>query len=161
MCGRAPGRHPGEARSSRAVRFFVSPWCNGRTASSNLAGPGSTPGGFAFNERRGPERLGYLVRAFGPAVRIRLRPAFHDRDVTLLLRAEADPVIPSEGTVAGSSPARSTWCSGSSVVEQSFRAAPTRPQQIDRKEGDGVVPHPVRDATRALARWRRRREDPP
>ena len=35
------------AGSSPAGRTFTSPWCNGSTASSNLAGPGSTPGGFA------------------------------------------------------------------------------------------------------------------
>jgi hypothetical protein len=37
------------------------PWCNGSTMSSNLAGPGSNPGGFAITkDRRGPKRSGYL-----------------------------------------------------------------------------------------------------
>ena len=82
--GRAPGRHPGEARSIRVVRF-TGPWCNGSTTSSNLVGPGSTPGGpAASKDRRGPKRLGYLYgrAAFG-AVRFRRRAptARHDRDV--------------------------------------------------------------------------------
>ena len=50
--GRAPERHPGEARSIRAVRFRGL-WLSGSTASSNLAGPGSTPGRpVPFTERR-------------------------------------------------------------------------------------------------------------
>jgi hypothetical protein len=42
--GRAPGRHPGETRSIRVVRFAQVCGVTGSTASSNLAGPGSTPG---------------------------------------------------------------------------------------------------------------------
>ena len=100
--GRAPERHSGEARSTRVVRF-ANPWCNGSTTSSNLVGPGSNPGGFAFtNDRRGPERLGYLSeegpRACGSTP---LRAATHDRDVPLLLGAGADPVIAFEATGRG------------------------------------------------------------
>ena len=42
-------------RTIRVVRF-ASPWCNGSTASSNLAGPGSILAGLL--SRRGPERFG-------------------------------------------------------------------------------------------------------
>ena len=58
--GRAPERHFGEARSIRVVRFPQARGVSGSTASSNLAGPGSSPGGPALHDRRGPERLGYL-----------------------------------------------------------------------------------------------------
>jgi hypothetical protein len=49
----------------------ASPWCNGSIASSNLAGPGSNPGGFAWHEdRRGPKRSGYLAKAKAHRVRL-------------------------------------------------------------------------------------------
>jgi hypothetical protein len=57
--GRAPERHFGEARSIRVARFPQARGVSGSTASSNLAGPGSSPGGPALHDRRGPERLGY------------------------------------------------------------------------------------------------------
>ena len=86
--GRAPGFHPGEARSTRVVRSLKARgvtkrawraltssvrvqilagllsegrWCNSSTASSNLAGPGANPGRPVLHlVRRGPERLGNL-----------------------------------------------------------------------------------------------------
>ena len=96
----------------------VGPWCNGSTTSSNLVGPGSTPGGPAATEdRRGPVRLGYLwaERPSGRAVsKPRTRP--HLTTATyVLLRAGTVPVIDPYRQVAGSSPARSVACSGSSV----------------------------------------------
>ncbi len=127
--GRAPGRQPGGARSIRAVRFFsrAGPWCNGSIASSNLAGPGSSPGGpassVARSSRAGAARLSRGQKASGPAVRIRIPTAPHDRDVIkLLLRAETGPVIDSSSTGRGfeSRPERSHR-SGSSVAEQ-FRS---------------------------------------
>ena len=99
--GRAPGFHPGEARSNRVVRslkargvtqrgwraltspvrvrilaglFLRGRWCNSSIASSNLAGPGANPGRPVLHHvRRGPERLGYLwaERPSGCAVRSR------------------------------------------------------------------------------------------
>jgi hypothetical protein len=74
LCGRSSA-----GRESQACGV------SGSTASSNLVGPGSTPGGPAVHDRRGPERLGYLVRActFGAvAVRLRIPTAPHDRDIT-------------------------------------------------------------------------------
>jgi hypothetical protein len=61
--GRAPERHSGEARSTRVVRLQIR-GVTGSTASSNLAGPGSNPGGFAVrpSSRAGVARLP-LVRA--------------------------------------------------------------------------------------------------
>ena len=87
--GRAPGFHPGEARSIRVVRSLKARgvtqrawraltssvrvrilagllprgrWCNSSIASSNLAGPGANPGRPVLqSHRRGPERLGYLL----------------------------------------------------------------------------------------------------
>jgi hypothetical protein len=57
--GRAPGRHPEEARSIRVVRSR-GPWCNRKHRELQ-------PRGSGFESwrtcRRGPERLGYLVRA--------------------------------------------------------------------------------------------------
>src|SRR6266853_1548583 len=52
--GRAPGRQPGGARSIRAVRFAFSQACGvtESIASSNLVGPGSSPGGPAFLHAR-------------------------------------------------------------------------------------------------------------
>jgi hypothetical protein len=50
------------ATPERPVRFgpsaltFTGPWCNGSTASSNLAGPGSIPGGPAVRSLDHPER---------------------------------------------------------------------------------------------------------
>jgi hypothetical protein len=63
-------------------------------ASSNLAGPGSTPGGPAASHRRGPERLGYLWRASGARHRAAVSTPLPDRTprprrLTMLLRAEA------------------------------------------------------------------------
>lgn len=58
--GRAPERHSGDARSTRAVRFrSKARGVTGSTASSNLAGPGSNPGGPVFlrSSRAGAARL--------------------------------------------------------------------------------------------------------
>ena len=94
--GRAPGRHP-ERPVRAGSSASTSPWCNGSTASSNLAGPGSNPGGFASsNDRRGPERLGYLgERPSG----LRFESAHPSRTPRprrlILLRAGAVPVIAS------------------------------------------------------------------
>lgn len=81
--GRAPGRHLGEARSIRVVRF-TGPWCNGSTTSSNLVGPGSTPGGPAATTRSSraeAARLSLWKNGLR-AVRFRRRAptAPHDRD---------------------------------------------------------------------------------
>jgi hypothetical protein len=84
--GRAPGRHLGEARSIRVVRF-TGPWCNGSTASSNLVSPGSRPGGPApttRSSRAGAVGLSgesgcTLVRRCGSTPR---PTAAHDRDVS-------------------------------------------------------------------------------
>src|SRR6185503_6316817 len=52
----------------------------GSTASSNLAGPGSNPGGFAGTwlrprPRRGPKRLRLSGKGADPAERLRIPPA--------------------------------------------------------------------------------------
>ncbi len=100
--GRAPGRQLGGARSIRAVRFavFAGLWCNGehRELQPRWSGfeswwaclsPCTTVAG----------RSGSVIsrqKAPGPAVRIRIPTASHDRDETpLLLRAETGPVIDS------------------------------------------------------------------
>jgi hypothetical protein len=64
MCGRssvggAPGRHPGEARSNRVVRFG-DPWCNGEHSELQPRRSGFNSWRICFMLCRGPERLGYL-----------------------------------------------------------------------------------------------------
>jgi hypothetical protein len=94
--GRAPGRHSGEARSIRVVRF-TGPWCNGSTTNSNLVGPGSRPGGPAAtrSSRAGAARLS-MGRAALRAVRFDSASRPHFTTATyLLLRAGTVPVIDS------------------------------------------------------------------
>jgi len=74
-------------------------------ASSNLVGPGASPGGPVCRaHRRGPERLGYLAGGVrhGADSAVRVRRALPDRTPRprrirhqLLLRAGAGPVIAS------------------------------------------------------------------
>ena len=59
--GRAPGRHPGGRPFDPGRPLPVGLWCNSSMASSNLAGPGATPGGPVLDRRRGPKWLGYLL----------------------------------------------------------------------------------------------------
>ena len=105
---------------------FTGPWCNGSTASSNLAGPGSNPGGSAQTIVAG--RSGSVIwetaaddqrrRGSTPRPDRTPRPRRSHRccgPATL-------PLSTPNRQVAGSSPARSTACSGSSVVEQFGRA---------------------------------------
>jgi hypothetical protein len=95
----------------------------GSTASSNLAGPGSNPGGPAVHDRRGPERLGYLVRActFGAvAVRLRIptassRPRRHKN----CCGPERFRLSTPNRQVAGSNPARSIRAPVAQLAEQS------------------------------------------
>ena len=61
--GKAPGRQPGEARSTRVVRSHEGPWCNGKHGELQPRWSGFDSWGACCSSRRGPERLGYLVRA--------------------------------------------------------------------------------------------------
>ena len=99
--GRAPGFHPGEARSTRVVRFY-SEAC-GVTAQHRELQPRWSgfeswrACSFSFNDRRGPERLGYHWRSgYGHAVRHRNPIAPHDRDDT-----SATPAAGRSRTVLG------------------------------------------------------------
>ena len=79
--GRAPGRHPEVARSIRAVRFLVGLWCNSSMASSNLAGPGATPGGPALSiEVAG--RSGSVISWQERRKPLRFEPAIRPRHMT-------------------------------------------------------------------------------
>jgi hypothetical protein len=117
--GRAPGRHSGEARSIRVVRS-TGLWCNGSMTSSNLVGPGSRPGGPAHNARSSRAGVARLSGESGctscaAAVRIRVPTASHDRDVLPCCGPERFRLSTPHRQVAGSSPARSPSCSGSSA----------------------------------------------
>jgi hypothetical protein len=125
--GRAPERHFGEARSSRVVRSHSppskAPGVTESTASSNLAGPGSTPGGPARSTVAG--RSGSVISGERrkPAVRIRIRP--HPTTATTpTLRAGRSRLSTTNRQVAGSSPARSSRAPVAQLVEQ-FRASHT------------------------------------
>ena len=121
----SPGRpvRPGSSASTKACGV------TGSTASSNLAGPGSNPGRPVSHDRRGPTRSGYLVKAETPPSGLASRPYGNVRigphpttATTPLLRADTVRLSTPNRQVAGSSPARSSPCSGSSVG----RAVPGR-----------------------------------
>ena len=118
--GRAPGRHSGEARSTRVVRLLHTQ-IRGVTAAQRA--PTSQArvrilAGLPLHDRRGPERLGYLSgeRPYGPAVRTRApiripRP----RRLSSAAGRNGSGYRLVNREVAGSSPARSARRSGSSV----------------------------------------------
>jgi hypothetical protein len=144
---RAPRLHRGGAGSSPAVSIVASVVSTASTRPLYGRGVGSTPaGGFSYpqargvteapraptslvrvrilaglpsHDRRGPERLGYLMgRAAlgrcGSTPRIRL----HTTTATYVYTCcgpERFRLSTRNRQVAGSSPARSTWCSGSSA----------------------------------------------
>ncbi len=142
--GRAPGRQPGSARSTRAVRLVPStnPWCSGSTASSNLASPGSIPGGFADHDRRGPKWLGYLVTPSGAAVSNPHPDRISRPRRTTLLRAgtasgyrlliERTRVRVPPGALTRQQPAPVAQ------MAERFRAVPTRPQQTSHIVASGT-----------------------
>jgi hypothetical protein len=116
---------------------LTGPWCNGSTTSSNLVGPGSRPGGPAArprSSRAGAARLSHGKERPCSSVsngRCGSTPpttAHHDRDVRPAPGRNGSGYRLIHRQVAGSNPARSAGCSGSSVVEQ-FRAVQPRPQQ--------------------------------
>jgi hypothetical protein len=86
-------RRPFEAGRPRLQAHGVT----ASTASSNLAGPGSNPGGPAVSpsSRAGAARLSLGQRAFGPAVRPRKPDRTPRPRRLILLRAGAVPVIAS------------------------------------------------------------------
>ena len=94
--GRAPGFHPGEARSRRVVRSFEGPWCNRKHGELQPRWSGFEPWRACL--RRGPERLGYLrasLRKEALAVRIRIADRTSRPRRASLLRAGTVPVIDS------------------------------------------------------------------
>ena len=95
-------------------------WCKRQHGELQPRWSGFDPWRACFTpDRRGPERLGYLVRAVAHAcavaVRLRFPTASHDRDVLPCCGPEQFRLSTPNRQVAGSSPARSTSCSGSSV----------------------------------------------
>ena len=119
----------------------------GSIASSNLAGPGSSPGGSAFTEssRAGAARLPLGERWLSDqrrAVRHRYPTAFHDRDFSCCCGPATLPLSTPHRQVAGSNPARSAACSGSSVVEQFGRHTTTAADRSSAGQRGSVTAHP-------------------
>ena len=145
--GRAPERHSGEARSIRVVRFAQA--CGvteARRAPTSLVRV-RILAGLPADDRRGPERLGYLMaRAavrVARAVRRPRRPtAPHDRDVLPCCGPDGVRLSTPNRQVAGSNPARAyhapvaQWQSSSAVTTTTAAAS------IDRGPKRTVTAHP-------------------
>ena len=133
----------------------------GSTASSNLARPGSNPGGLAPTTHRGPERIGYLLEEgpVGPAVRNRNTDPHTTTATHLRLAGRRRTVIGRAPGSAGRRRVRAAPGGPSPSVAQvptrgRSRLAPTRPQALPtthQKGGAHVVPEAgtARDACRS------------
>jgi hypothetical protein len=140
--GRAPGRHPGEARATRVARSrFEGPWCNGARRAptspvrvrllADLPHSGLLAG-----------RSGSVISSVERPQAVRFDSACptasHDRE-TFCCRPERCRLSPPTQQGAGSIPARSLGFGfGSSVVEQ-FRSVLTRPQQSQQPRAGEVT----------------------
>ena len=106
-------------------------WCNRQHGELQPRRSGFDPWrACSTTDRRGPERLGYLWgrAAFGPCGSTPRSDRTPRPRRTHCCGPERFRLSTPNRQVAGSSPARSTSCSGSSVAEQ-FRAVTPRPQQ--------------------------------
>lgn len=140
------GATPEVARSMRVVRF-TGLWCNGSMASSNLAGPGSNPGGPAHSLARSSRaEVARVISGEEAASRLLRFESAHSRLHTMT--ATSHPAAGRSGIrlspnaeVAGSSPARSVRRPVAQSAEQR-RSAPTRPQQQrSPRAEDSRLPH--------------------
>ncbi len=117
--GRAPERHSGEARSIRVVRFLEGLWCKRQHGELQPRWSGFDPWRACSLEivagRSGSVIYGRAAHVVRRAVRLRVPTASHDRDVLHCCGPERFRLSTPNRQVAGSSPARSVRCSGSSV----------------------------------------------
>ena len=102
--------------------------------------------GLLHHDRRGPERLGYLVRAVARSAPLRFDSASRPHPTTATYFTCCGPerfrLSTPNRQVAGSSPARSTRAPVAQLVEQ-FRAVTPRPQQSHLTAGRrGRLSHP-------------------
>ena len=111
--GRAPGRHPGEARSIRAVRFSKACGVTGARRAPTSSVRVRPLAGLFQERRRGPERPGYLWRTDAEHQPVRFEPAIrtHSTTATQSLRGESrgsSPALLRAGGVPLSTPNRRT-----------------------------------------------------